>query len=203
MENGRRWGEDVSLMPGWEKVGESAFDALTSPLVFIPATSALLLQIGDADGRLSDWASDHTPIAGSNDRAKQLSSDFHSSSSYAFYLSILATPSGNDPTTWVTSKMKGAAVQGGATLLGHTLMNEMKETTGRERPDNSDDLSFPSTMSFGSAVFAGFASKNIHAMNVPSPAKTGMNVVVHTLPYAVAWERVEAKEHYPSDVLAE
>ena len=98
--------------------------------------------------------------------------------------------------------MKGAAVQGGATLLGHTLMNEMKETTGRERPDNSDDLSFPSTMSFGSAVFAGFASKNIHAMNVPSPAKTGMNVVVHTLPYAVAWERVEAKEHYPSDVLA-
>jgi len=68
MSNGRRWGEDVTLTPGWKKIGESACNAATSPLVFIPAVAALLLQIDDADERLSDWTSEHTPIAGSNNR---------------------------------------------------------------------------------------------------------------------------------------
>ncbi|HOO36796.1 MAG TPA: hypothetical protein PLU81_01845 [Deltaproteobacteria bacterium] len=195
MSNGRCWGEDVTLTPGWKKICESAYSAATSPLVFIPAVAALLLQIDDADERLSDWASEHTPIAGSNHRAEQLSKDLRSVSSYAFYLSLLATPSGNDPIMWGTSKMKGAAVQGGTAFLSNHLVNTMKDTVGRERPDKSDDKSFPSGMSSSAAVFTCFAARNINTMNMPDPAKTGLNLVMHALPYAVAWERVEAKSH--------
>ena len=202
MSNGRRWGEDVTLTPGWKKIGESACNAATSPLVFIPAVAALLLQIDHADERLSDWASDHTPIAGSNSRAEQLSKDLRSISSYAFYLSLIATPSGNDLIMWGTSKMKGAAVQGGTVFLSNQLVNTMKDTVGRERPDKSDYKSFPSGMSSSAAVFTCFAARNINTMNIPDPAKTGLGMVMHALPYAVAWERVEAKAHYPSDVLA-
>lgn|GEM_PF-2735419 len=113
MSNSRRWGEDVTLRPGWKKIGESAYNALTSLLVIIPAAAALLLQIGGADERLSDWASDHTPIAVSNRRAERLSKDLRSGSSHASYLSILATPSGDDPIRWGLRSSKGLPYRAG------------------------------------------------------------------------------------------
>lgn len=202
MSNGRLWGEDVTFQPGWKKISESACRAATSPLVFIPAIAALLLQIDNADERLSDWAADHTPIAGSNSRAEQLSRDLRSISSYAFYLSLLATPSGNDPVIWGTSKVKGVAVQGGTALLSNQIVKTMKDAAGRQRPDKSDDKSFPSGMASSAAVFTCFTARNITAMNLSDPARTGLSAVMYTLPYAVGWERIEAREHYPSDVLA-
>lgn len=202
MQGGIRWGEDATLEPDWAKIGESARDAATSPLVFIPAAAALLLQIGNADTRLSNWAMEHTPIAGSNDRAEDLSKTLGRVSDAAFYLSVLMTPSGDEPLPWAVSKTKGAIVQGSAVYLNREVVALLKNAAGRERPDESDDKGFPSSMASGSAVSTALASRNINTMNIPSEAKTPMNLALHALTLVVGWERIEARAHYPSDVLA-
>lgn len=202
MENNRRWGEDVTLRPGWSKIGESALNAVSSPMVIAPAAAALILQIHDMDERLSSWAVRHTPTTGSNDRAERLSSDLRAVSLGSFYLSILATPSGNDPTAWCTSKAKGLAVQGGAAALSNEFTYLLKDTAGRKRPNGEDDESFPSGHASNAAVFTVLASRNVQTTTLSATAKTGMDIALHTVMFGVAWERVEAGVHYPSDVLA-
>lgn len=201
MDNGRRWGEDATFTPGWKTVGESACNAVTSPMVFVPAVAAALLQIGNADQRLSDWAVKHTPIAGSSTRAESLSMNLAKVSDGALYVSILTTPGGNDPGSWAASKAKGAAVQGSVIFLDHEIVSLLQKSTGRERPNKSNNESFPSATASGSAIHTALASRNIDAMNIPDRAKTSVNLALHALTFLVAWERVEAEAHYPSDAL--
>lgn len=94
MNNGRRWGEDATLRPGWSKAGSSAYNAVTSPMFYVPAAAALLMSVGDADEHLSTWAMDHTPVFGSMDRADRTSEDIASYTGFAYGLSVLATPGG-------------------------------------------------------------------------------------------------------------
>ncbi len=202
MKNGRRWGEDATLLPGWKKAGESAFDALMSPLVLIPAAGALLLQIDHGDRRISDWAREHTPVYGSNDKADQRSEDIRGVMACTFYLSMLATPSGDDLTSWGASKVKGALVQQAAVGFNHLIVSNSQDAIGRERPNNSDKRSFPSSRAANTAAFATLSSRNVDAMNIPQPAKTTLNAGLYTAMFATAWARVEAGRHYPSDVLA-
>jgi hypothetical protein len=202
MENGRRWGEDVTLMPGWSKAGQSACKAFLSPMVLAPAAAALLLQIDHADERVSQWAVEHTPTTGSTDQAEQLSSTLRGISLGSFYLSVMATPGGDDPALWLLSKAKGMAVQGSAAALSNELTFLIKDAADRRRPDGNDTESFPSGHASNAAVFTALASRNVHAMNIPPVGKTGLDIALHTVMFGVAWERVEAGVHYPSDVLA-
>jgi len=202
MENSRRWGEDATLKPGWSKIGESALNAVTSPMVIIPAATALLLQLHDMDERISRWAVGHTPTTGSSDRAERLSSDLRTVSLVSFYLSVLATPSGDDPGGWCISKAKGLAVQGSAAALSNEITFALKDEVDRERPNGRDDESFPSGHASNAAAFTVLASRNVHDMAIPVSAKTGIDIVLHAVMLGVAWERVEAGVHYPSDVLA-
>lgn len=202
MENGRSWGEDATLRPGWPKVGESVLDAVSSPMVLLPAATALVLRIDDMDGRLSRWAVSHTPTTGSTDRAERLSSTFRGVSLGSFYLSILATPGGDDAASWCISKAKGMAVQGGAAAVSNEITFLLKDAADRRRPNGHDTESFPSGHASNAAVFTALASRNVHVLDVPPPGKTGLDIALHTVMFGVAWERVEAGVHYPSDVLA-
>lgn len=202
MANGRRWGEDATLRPGWKKAGDSALTAATSPMVLVPAAAALVLQVHDMDGRLSRWAVRHTPLYGSNDRAERLSSDLRSVSLASFYLSVPATPGGDDPAGWFLSKAKGAAVQVSAAALNNEITFVLKDAVGRKRPNGKDDESFPSGHASNAAMFTVLAARNVQAMRIPAPAKTFMVTALHAVMFGVAWGRVEAGVHYPSDVLA-
>lgn len=202
MENGRRWGEDATLRPGLKKVGRSALDALTSPMFYVPAAAALLLQIDQADRRISDWAMEHTPVFGSMRGAEQRSEDIRSASSYLFYLSVLATPGGNEPVPWAVSKAKGALVQQSAVSVNHFLVNTVKDATNHKRPDRVDDRSFPSSRTANVTAFTSLASRNVSVMNLPGQVKTAFKAVLYTAPFVTAWARVEAGAHYPADALA-
>jgi len=202
LDNGRRLGEDVTLLPGWNRLGEAAIDAATSPMVFVPAATALLLQIDNADERISHWAMKHTPIAGSNERAERLSKDLRNVSAGFFYASILAAPGGNEPISWGASKARGAAVQCTAAFLNNKLVYTLKNATDQKRPDNCDNMRFPSSRASDTALFTSFATKNISTMNIPRPLNTALNTALTIVMFVVAWERVEAGAHYPSDVLA-
>lgn len=202
LDSGRRWGEDVTLNPGWDTIGRSARDALTSPMFYLPAAAALLLQIDHADRRISDWAREHTPVYGSEKKAQQRSKDIRSAASYTLYLTMLATPGGREPVAWGISKAKGALVQQSAAAANHYAIDTYQNAIGRQRPDDSDDRSFPSRMAGDMAAFTALSSRNVEAMNIPGAAKTTLNGILYAALSAGAWARVESGSHYPADVLA-
>lgn len=202
MSNGRRWGEDATLTPGWSKLGETAADAITSPVFYLPIAAALLLQIDGADRRISDWARDHTPVYGSNRRAEDWSNDIRSYTGYTMYLTMLAAPSGDEPLPWGVSKVKGLAVQQAAVSASYLLISNLKDVTGRERPNNADDRSFPAGKTPSAMAFSTISSRNIGTLNIPQAAKTTLNVGLGAVMAAEAWSQVEAGSHYPADTLA-
>jgi len=202
MHSGKRWGEDATITPGWEKIGESAYDALTSPMFYVPLAAALLLQIDGADERLSDWATEHTPIYGSMERADDISENIRSLTQYTLYASWLATPGGDDPMGWVSAKAKGALVQQAAVGLNGQFVEQIKDVTDRKRPNGDNDHSFPSGTAANVTAFTTLTSRNVDVMNIPQQAKTTMHIGLYTLICAAAWGRVEGGCHYPSDALA-
>lgn len=202
MSNGRRWGEDVTLTPGWKKVGESAWNALTSPEVWAPAVGALALQIDNSDKRISDWALEHHPVFQNRDEAGAASGDLRSATKVVYGLSVLATPSGPPDSSWGVSKAKALGVGLAASGLTGLTTDELKESTNRERPDTSDDRSFPSAHASQTAVYAILADRNLQTTDMPGWAKISSKVGLTALPLAAGWARVESASHYPGDILA-
>lgn len=200
MSNGRGWGKDATISPGWGKVGKAARDALVSPLTWGPAAGAAILQIGDWDRHLSTWASDRTPLYGSRASAGNWSDYLMYTSGALYGTTALLTPSGNRE--WVTNKIKGFVVGGAAFGLSEGGVGAMKTLTGRERPDGSDHQSFPSGHATAAASFATLAERNVEALQLPRGAEVASDIGLGVVAAGTAWARVEAKRHYPSDVLA-
>ena len=63
------WGESATIAPGWERVSDAALKALKDPFTWGPAAGAAVLQIGDIDAEIAEWANDETPLFGSRDAA--------------------------------------------------------------------------------------------------------------------------------------
>jgi membrane-associated phospholipid phosphatase len=192
------------LDPGitWSDVGRSAGESITSPLVWGPAAGALVFQIDDWDHEASDWAVKHTPVFGSPDDARDASDTLQDVSiGLGIGLSVLAPePGGRDELLARKAWRLGL----GAAALGATsvVTDELKDVTGRERPDESSDRSFPSAHASSSAVSSTLGLGALDQYDLPPAADITGRVVLVGLPYATGWARVEGERHYPSDVLA-
>ena len=201
LPNGRGWGQDATLRPGWQRIITSAVRAAKDPLVWVPLAGAAVLQIDDADESISDWAVDNTPIFGSVDSAKDARGYFGTLSEAALAITLLATPSGDEAPDWVTAKLKGGAFEYGARLLMYETVDVFKELSGRTRPDKSNDKSFPSEHAARVSFNSTLASRNTRSLQIPEQGRVALNVGYATLSALAAWSRVEAEGHYPSDVL--
>jgi membrane-associated phospholipid phosphatase len=202
LPNGRRWGQDVTIFPGWQRLGKAALDAALSPATWVPAATALALQIDDWDENISDWASDNTPVFGSQKNAADASDILRDAALADYLITTLATPSGNDPGQWVVAKIKGLAVGYGALQVTRNTTFFLKDVTDRTRPDESRDTSFPSNHAAKAATYAILASRNIESLPLSDGFKTALKIGTFSLDMGTAWARVEAKAHFPSDVLA-
>jgi membrane-associated phospholipid phosphatase len=198
---GVRWGENATTRPGWSRVGQSAYHALTSPLFYVPASVALLLRVGNADQRLSDWAVEHTPVYGSPSRADRAGKSLGAAASGLWALSVLGTPGGNDLETLAGAKSYGALVQLAAVGVNGSLVYALKNGVDSERPDGGDE-GFPSGTSANASAFAALASRNVHTMDLGDAGTLAADAGLYGLAYATAWGRVEAGRHYPTDALA-
>ncbi|MEJ2698889.1 MAG: phosphatase PAP2 family protein [Desulfuromonadales bacterium] len=152
LPNGPQWGRDATLRPGWARVETAAAHAALSPETWAPLAGAAVSWSTGLDHKISDWATDHHPLFGSESGANQASDYLCGGTIAAFGTTVLATPSGNQPGEWLRNKAAGAAVE------DYLPLTPMERTVSR--------------------------------------------VGLGTLTAATAWARVEAKKHYPSDVLA-
>jgi len=201
MQNGRGWGQDATLSPGWARLGRAALDAASTPETWGPAAGALAFQAGRADRKTAEWAARETPVYGSRERADRMSYELRDAAGAIWVASGIAAPSGDAPGEWAVAKAEGFGVQTGAGILMREAVGYLKTETDRTRPNGVDKGSFPSAHASGAALYTTFASRNIETMSWPSGATLASEASLGALTVVTAWARVEAGQHYPSDVL--
>jgi len=202
LANGRGWGQDATLFPGWDRVGKTALNAALEPETWAPVVGAAIFQIGSLDRNLANWASKRTPIFQSQDNANTASEALQATSEAAYLITALATPSGEQDGDWALAKAKGLTVGITAVALTEGTTDLLKYTTNRTRPDNSGHDSFPSGHASRTAACNTLATRNLQYLEMPDAAHTGLRAGFLALSLSTGWARLESKKHYPSDVLA-
>jgi membrane-associated phospholipid phosphatase len=140
-------------------------------------------------------------VFGSQNSAEQWSDDLRSASAFAHRLTILATPSGDEPGEWLFNKVKGTLVGAAAVSATGQITNFMKKEFDRERPNGLALESFPSGHTSSSAVHTQLASRNLQSIEMSDATRTTLDVGLHALTIGTSWARIEAGWHYPADTL--
>ncbi len=187
------WGSGAHWPDGAE-LTQAAVRAAKSPLTWVPLVGAAGLAIGDADDSVSDWASDETPLFGSD--ASDASDTLRDITTASYSATALIAPSDS-----LADKAKGLAV-GGATIgITSGVTKGLKSITDRERPNEDDNRSFPSSHASGASSRATMTVANLDYLPMPTWARTGLTVGLYSTAAGAAWARVEAEEHHVTDVL--
>ncbi|MDA8101040.1 MAG: phosphatase PAP2 family protein, partial [Nitrospiraceae bacterium] len=199
LPNGRGWGQDATIAPGWGRVGEAAWNALSAPETWAPAAGALAFRINHADRNVSEWAAKSTPVYGSQMKAAHMSDNLLKASGVLWAASGIATPGGPEAGEWIENKTKGFLVETVGGISMRETVAYLKNATDRTRPNGRDQASFPSGHSSGAAVFATMTSKNIDTLGWSDGEVAAARIGLGAMTAATAWARVEANQHYPSD----
>jgi membrane-associated phospholipid phosphatase len=202
LSNGRGWGQDAIYPVDLKKIPHAALSALVDPQTFVPAAGALVFGLSKWDKKVSHWATDHTPIFGSTKNAENDKLYLEIPLYTEVFITALTTPSGSDSKDWIYSKLKGIAIEGAAELVTAGATTLLKDTTGRTRPNGSSNKSFPSGEASAAFSSVALSNRNLNSIELPQEVIIPLKVVNILLGSSVAWARVEAQAHYPSDVLA-
>lgn len=201
LSNGRKWGQDATLTPGWDSIKTSVVHAAKDPETWAPVAGALALQIGHIDKRISDWASDKNPIFGTGKSAGSWSDFLEAGSGLVYFTTVLATPSGDDTSDWLSNKAKGLSIGLASSGITSGLTTSIKTIVGRTRPCGSDGNSFPSGHESCAGVFTTLARRNLDSISMSQSSRLFADIGIAGIAVGTGWGRIEAKEHYPSDVL--
>jgi membrane-associated phospholipid phosphatase len=194
------WGEGATLTPGWSKIKKAAYGAATDPKTWVPALGAAVFAIDDWDEEVSEWAADEQPIFGND--ASDWSDDLRTVTTVAWLTTAFAASSGENGGDWAWNKTKGISVQLATIGISDSIVFGLKDVTDRERPDGSDNDSFPSAHASMASTRAALASRNLEYIDMSEGARTALDIGFYSAGLGTAWARVEAEKHYPSDVLA-
>jgi PAP2 superfamily len=197
---GPYWGADATAAPGWDRIADAALKAAIDPFTWAPAVGAAALQIEDLDDEIADWANDETPLFGSRETAADVSDGLQAASVVLYVGTGLAAPAPRDDR--LGTKAKGFAVGAAAIAATFGTTTLLKETTGRDRPLNQDDNSFPSGHASLAAVSARMTHESLRYYDLSRGARIGADAGLAGLALTTGWARVEAGQHHPADVLA-
>lgn len=202
LPDGREWGRDATLTPGWDRVRSAAAAAAADPVTWAPAAGAGLLLATGADRRLSDWAIEEKPLFG--DDASRATDRLRNTADAMALGTALLMPSGSEPGRWGGNKLRGIGVEVLAGIVAHNLTGVIKGTVRREEPEGSEAKyeSFVSAHATVPFADAALVRRNSERLDWP---RWGRNVLTSTAVVTAAgsaWGRVEMGLHYPSDQLA-
>jgi membrane-associated phospholipid phosphatase len=201
LPNGRQWGEDVTVAPGWDRVGAAAVHAVSDPWVWGPLAGAAVSQVDHWDRKISNWARRETPVFGSQSNATTWSNDLRSAAVAADAVTVLLTPSGEFGTSWVLDKVKGYAVDVVAATVAVESTTGLKSVVSRTRPNDSGNDSFPSGHAATASSYTRLATLNLDQIDIDDRAREALDVGLQAINFGTAWARVEGGWHYPSDTL--
>jgi len=201
LNNGRGWGQDAIYPIELKRITHAANHAFFDLQTLIPAAGALVFTVDHYDKNVSHWATNHHPIFGSENTAEQASEYLLYTLEAETFVTMLATPSGEDPKDWAYSKAKGLGIELGAELVTVGTTSLLKNATDRSRPDGGSK-SFPSSHSSNAFSSATLSNRNLNSITMPEGVRMPLQIGNLLLATGVAWARVEAGKHYPSDVLA-
>ncbi|MCW8984099.1 MAG: phosphatase PAP2 family protein, partial [Thermoanaerobaculales bacterium] len=183
--------------PSGARWKRATMNALTSRGTWVPLLGAGVVSIDDWDQEISDWAVENTPVFGSTEKAIDASDGLRSLTTFAMVGTALAVPNGDGAWEWKPERL---VLEFGAVQLNNLATSGLKSATDRERPDGSDDRSFPSGHSSQAWTRTTLACRNVD--QIPS-LSTGWRVTLKTsfrvIAAGTSWARVEGGKHYPSD----
>jgi hypothetical protein len=182
-------------------MGRAARNAALAPETWVPVAGALALQIGDADKKIQSYAASQTPVFGSQSNADQRSDDLKLASNALWVSSALVPAPGDEDGKWLGNKAKVVAVQAGASMALGGTVGYLKDETKRMRPNELGATSFPSDHASRSALHTTMTLRNVEVLGWSDNAASGAQAGLYSLTAATAWARIEANQHYPSDVL--
>ncbi|CAB1064898.1 hypothetical protein D1BOALGB6SA_9695 [Olavius sp. associated proteobacterium Delta 1] len=194
-------GSKTTLLPGWDRVGHGLKKSVISPHTWAPIAGAAIITVGDWDKDISDWATENTPLFGNVKNAGDWSDYLLDISEGISYGTLLLTPGGDFPNEWFANKGKLAITQYTTARLEGKLTASIKKAAGRERPNQSNNHSFPSGHAADAGLYAGFSRFYINNMIISKAMKYTGGFVVSLADNGCSWARVEAGDHYPTDVL--
>ncbi len=136
---------------------------------------------------------------GSRQNAQSASNVMLGMSAVLYGVTALAAPSYQE--NWYPNKAKGLAVGVGAALATEGVVAGLKKGVGRQRPDNSGNDSFPSGHAALTAVSATMTDRTIDTLPISGTSQFALKSLAVGLSVGTDYARVEARKHYPSDVL--
>ncbi|NQD36830.1 phosphatase PAP2 family protein [Permianibacter sp. IMCC34836] len=186
----------------WPSAGQwrdSALSTAKSPATWVPLLAAGAIHVAGADQRLSDYAHENHPVFGSDQGANDVADGgIQALSVLAVGSALLApTPADND---W-TDQAERVAVLIAAHSAADGTTGWLKGVFDRQRP-NGHQHSFPSGHATEAFAYATEAARNIDDYGWSPSQQLWWDIGVYSLASSVAWARVEAQGHYPTDVLA-
>ncbi|MBI5449836.1 MAG: phosphatase PAP2 family protein [Gammaproteobacteria bacterium] len=185
---------------GWQRASVAARDAAAHPSVWAPLLGAGAMAVDGLDQRITNTLSRTAPLYGDPAAAAEASDDLMKLATASAGLTALmvAVPDDQDA---IRHRGEHLAVVLGGFAATAGITGALKDTVGRERPDHSDHRSFPSGHASQSFTAASLASANLHRRLGDDNAAHWADAGLYTVAGLTAWARVEAKVHYPSDVL--
>jgi len=185
-------------IPPMERVVDVAAEAAAEPATWVPLAAAVIIGVTGQDNEIVDWASDETPIFGSQNSAGDFSDDVKNGLIATMALSSLFAPTPVDDNDFLVNRVVTNALAFGTIA---SIVEVGKRTVQRERPNARDDKSFPSGHSSGSFSSAILIEQNFNASVEKPWLRKTIKYGAYGSAAAVAWARIEANEHHPVDVL--
>lgn len=173
--------------------------AVRDPNTWLPAAAAVLIAATGTDHDISQWASEHTPVYGSQRSAQDAGDTIRGVLAASAVTTSLVSPGQGDG---LTGGRVGNLLKAGTSAFTISeLTNTLKDSTGRTRPNTVDSRSFPSSHSSASSTYATIAAYRVNELSISPGSRQAWTIGLHSLAGAAAWARVEANAHYPTDVL--
>ena len=175
----------------WPRLVASGQSSVKQKSVWIPLAAAAVFASTSLDREVSDWAVEHQPVFSSVDNAVDWSGRMTKAVvATALTASFMRREEHNQPLVADTLSLGGA----------YGFTTGVKNVANRTRPNNNNDLSFPSTHATMAFAGAQIAARNLSVLE--TRYADAIRVGLYTFASASAWARIEAAKHFPSDVLA-
>jgi hypothetical protein len=156
------------------------------------------------DEKISEWASSENPIFGNQRRAGQYSDSFKETLNISTYATVLLTSSWDESDSrlsYLVNKARGTVIVYFAASSGIDVTNNIRKFVFRKRPSGSDFRSLPSGHATEAGSYSVLINRNIEYIDTSESIQKASKLLSTTLAAGTAWSRIEAKGHYPTDVL--